>query len=241
MLFGSLCRLDFYLSMPLHDTEYLHLFSHFVYEKNMLLPTQQTGRATAKGGHPDISGEKQSWFDLPGTEHRRLNEPLMQYLAQNILSNRQPAEDQWSDPAHQLSLSEERIPDQFEEWLQGLGDIDVQKRMGGEFYEDYAANDEREQGTFPEANPGLSRNRNKAFEAMNQELKGFQHIKPHGDAAGSDLWSQYPQTGSRKKIGSMPLVPDRPPIGNLRESCVVAALDTAFALMAMSAFSVEML
>lgn len=95
--------------------------------------------------------------------------------------------------------------------------------MGGEYYDDYAANDEREQGTFTNPNSGLSRNRNKAFEAMNQELKGFQHIKPPGQSGSPARWKQYPQTNSRKKIGSNRVVPGSRQGNGGREFDVVKA------------------
>ena len=129
---------------------------------------------------------------------------------------------------HDPSSLEKQLPDYFETWLQSLGDISLQKRMGGEYYDDYAANDEREQGTFSDSNPGLSRNRNKAFEAMNQELKGFEHIKPHGEAGDSSHWQQYPETKSRKKTGSLP-VPNQPRAGDRRESCVLASVESRVA------------
>ncbi|KAK7496068.1 hypothetical protein BaRGS_00012769 [Batillaria attramentaria] len=101
----------------------------------------------------------------------------------------------------------EQLPDLSltEEWLDSLGPMTFQKRLGSEYYDDYAANDEREHGTFPEPDPGLSRNRNKAFEAMNQEMKNFQHIKPHAEpGSGSNLgWQHHQKTSSRKKIGDL--------------------------------------
>ena len=51
--------------------------------------------------------------------------------------------------------------------------IPYEKRENHEYYEDYAANDLREKGLYgiPSKDRGLSRNRHKEFEAMNQQLQ----------------------------------------------------------------------
>lgn len=103
--------------------------------------------------------------------------------------------------------TKEQLPDEdlFEEMLDSLGPIKMQKRLGNEYYDDYAANDERDESELPEENPGLSRNRNKAFEAINQELHDFQHIKPHANVEPSTRWHHDPSSSSQKKDGSVVL------------------------------------
>ena len=126
---------------------------------------------------------------------------------------------------HHASSPDEELPAYFETWLGSLGDISLQKRIGGEYYDDYAANDEREKGTFSDSNSGLSRNRNKAFEAMNQELKGFEHAKPHGKAGAPGRWQEQAQAKSRKKPGTLS-GPSPPGAGGRRELRVVASVES---------------
>lgn len=174
---------------------------------------------------PDpVFSSDERWLDLPGVDISPRRQLFLQYLAQTA-GNRSPSGQDARPALQNASSLEEKLPDYFETWLRSLGDISLQKRMGGEYYDDYAANDEREQGTFSDSNPGLSRNRNKAFEAMNQELKGFEHIKPHGETGDAGHWQQYPKTSSRKKVGSLP-VPNSAPAGSRCELRVVASVES---------------
>ena len=54
------------------------------------------------------------------------------------------------------------------------------KRRQSEYYDQYDANDLREKGLYPgpASNEGLSRNRNRQFEAMNQQLQHFPRKRP---------------------------------------------------------------
>ncbi|XP_076444227.1 peptidyl-glycine alpha-amidating monooxygenase B-like isoform X1 [Babylonia areolata] len=171
-----------------------------------------TGNLQSQDRYQDIS-HQQKWSHLPHTGSSPQRDALLHYLTHILHNNEIPPE----DDMNRLSVSEEELPAFLDKQQEELDSLNVQKRMGGEYYDDYAANDEREQGTFQDANPGLSRNRNKAFEAMNQELKGFQHIKPHGEGVAGDAgyWSQqrYPQTMSRKKVGNIPRVPSDQGLG----------------------------
>ena len=56
-------------------------------------------------------------------------------------------------------------------------DIHISKRISGEYYEDYEANDKREQGSFADSSYMLSRNRNKVFDTANRQLNGFRHYR----------------------------------------------------------------
>ncbi|GFS07686.1 peptidyl-glycine alpha-amidating monooxygenase [Elysia marginata] len=58
--------------------------------------------------------------------------------------------------------------------------IPYEKRENHEYYEDYAANDLREKGLYgaPSEDRGLSRNRHKEFEAMDQQLRQYPDQKP---------------------------------------------------------------
>lgn len=126
-----------------------------------------------------------------------------------LLSNERKSE---KASSQRSAFSKEELPADFDNWVGGLDAPHIQKRLGSEYYDDYAANDEREQGTFSNSDENLSRNRQKAFDAMNQQLKGFQHARPRppqpeegGGGGGypeAGGWpQQYPQTQSRKKIG----------------------------------------
>ena len=69
--------------------------------------------------------------------------------------------------------------------------IPYEKRENHEYYEDYAANDLREKGLYGVASGdhGLSRNRHKEFEAMNQQLQQFPGQKP--GTSGQPQSAQY--------------------------------------------------
>lgn len=93
-------------------------------------------------------------------------------------------------------------PEVYEKMMDELGPIALQKRIGTYYYDEYFPSSEREDRTEDDSNSGLSRNRIKAFEAINKELKDFQHIKPHSEIEKTDL-PLSDKIISNKKTGSL--------------------------------------
>nr|AAD42258.1 alpha-amidating enzyme precursor 1 [Lymnaea stagnalis] len=87
-------------------------------------------------------------------------------------------------PSHRYRIRQKKLRHfdyDYHDWSQAHNSR--HKRQAHEYYDDYAANDLREKGLYGTANAaeeGLSRNRNKEFEAINQELRHFPRKNPPG-------------------------------------------------------------
>lgn len=93
-----------------------------------------------------------------------------------------------------------------------------EKRQQGEYYEDYAANDLRSKGLL-EPSPGgtaaegRSRNRNREFEAMNQQLQDFPRKNSPFRQAAQQI-SNAADSGDGNSEPRRPLLMEqRPPVG----------------------------